>query len=479
MDQPLEYLTINETHALLKAVSETRDKAIITLFLNTGLFVNELIDLTVNDISFDNKTLTINAHRKREIPLNEESIEALAKWTKERLETPDPHFFITTKGKVQKLSMRNIDKQIRKYADRASLTRNVNAKILRNTFAINLFSKDISFNQASAILGITDPESIKRYAEAAKIKAATKPNLDHIDNRSTATKLLDKIFPTKPKIIKRHSTISATPDELIIGRDNIIKEISNSLIKTQSILITGQLGIGKSHILNHIAKNQHNAVLIHSPVPIKDMLKKIDMSMYPDTSHSPRTSTNEILEHITHNANADFPILIIDDMSNLKTTDIPTMLTLLEHCPILAATEETEPRLKQLWWKFRPIELKPLDTDSCKTLIQSLTQNLSISDYELMETKLLTFANGIPLSITDMVKQLSYNSVVTRDAIRKIYHEAGIKYRDWTPAIIILWALLIMSRFIALGTHSFEGYILVGFGTSFFLVVKYFMGKMK
>jgi hypothetical protein len=96
-----------------------------------------------------------------------------------------------------------------------------------------------------------------------------------------------------------------------------------------------------------------------------------------------------------------------------------------------------------------------------------------------METKLLNSANGIPLSLTDTIKQLSYDSIVTEEAIRNISHDAGLKYRDWTPAIIILWALLIMSRFIALGTHSFEGYILVGFGTSFFLVVKYFMGRMK
>jgi DNA replication protein DnaC len=478
MDTSLEFLTINETHSLLKAVLDARDKAIITMFLNTGIFVNELIDLKNDDINFEQRIITITGHRSRQIAINEEHYEALVKWTKERLDTPDSHFFITNKGKVQNLSVRSIDKMIRKYAKQ--LGRNVNAKILRNTFAVHLFAKDISNQNAADILGISDPESIKRYRAAAKAPM-TIQNLDHLDTRSKPLKWINQLFAGKPKPIKKRPAEipRLITDEILLGRDSVLKEIMTSLTKTQPILLTGQLGIGKTQILKHIVQKESAAIWISSPIPIKDMLKKIDATLYPETAHSSRTSTREILEHIVHNANANFPLLIIDDLNNIKASDLPIILTLLEHCPILAAAENTEPRLKQLWWKFKIIELEPLDNETCKTLIRYSTQSMSIRDYELMETKLLNSANGIPLSLTDTIKQLSYDSIVTEEAIRNISHDAGLKYRDWTPAIIILWALLIMSRFIALGTHSFEGYILVGFGTSFFLVVKYFMGRMK
>ncbi|MBU1022523.1 MAG: ATP-binding protein, partial [Candidatus Margulisbacteria bacterium] len=58
--------------------------------------------------------------------------------------------------------------------------------------------------------------------------------------------------------------------------------------------------------------------------------------------------------------------------------------------------------------------------------------------------------------------------------VREVYHEAGIRYRDWTAAVVILWALAIMFRFVALGTHSFEGYILAGFGMATIMVMRFF-----
>ena len=48
-----------------------------------------------------------------------------------------------------------------------------------------------------------------------------------------------------------------------------------------------------------------------------------------------------------------------------------------------------------------------------------------------------------------MVHQVSHRPVVTRDAVREVYHEAGIRYRDWTAVIVVLWGMAIMFRFIA------------------------------
>jgi hypothetical protein len=76
MPGSIEYLTLNESNALLKAIDDTRDFAIVTLFLNT------------------------------------------------------------TKGKVKELSDRAVDKLIRKYAQQAGIRKKVNAQILRNTFAV-------------------------------------------------------------------------------------------------------------------------------------------------------------------------------------------------------------------------------------------------------------------------------------------------------------------------------------------------------
>jgi hypothetical protein len=487
MSTSLEYLSINETNALLKAIDDPRDHAIITKFLTTGLFVNELLDLKLENIDFDNKLLKIEGKRTRQIPLNNQTYESLANWTKHRIDTPCQNLFITTKGKVQGLSVRGIDKLIRKHTKQAGLRRNVNSKVLRNTFAINLFSSDITTDQAKEILGISDYESINRYRKAAQnthIQPLSNDDLEHTDTRSKSAKLISKIFPIKPtprKARTKITNISANPEEVIFGRDSTSKEIQACLTKSQSTLLVGVLGIGKTHILKHISKQNPGTIFIPSASPTKEMLMTICINLDPDwkSKLGTRPNAKDLLNHIKEKAITNPPILAIDDLHKLKVNDIDVLITLLKNFTILATTESTTPKLKQLWWKFKPIELQPLTEEPTKSLISYLTQNMSISDYDLLETQLLNLSNGLPLAIVDTTKQLSYENIVKRTTIRKLHHEAGAHYRDWTFAIIVIWGLIVMSRFIALGTHSFEGYILAGLGTSVFMVLKFFVMRMR
>jgi hypothetical protein len=485
-----EYLSINEINALLKAIDDTRDQAIVVLFLTTGLFVNELIDLKTNDINFEKKELLITGKRKREIPLTDQAFEALAKWSKERIsKTPIQNFFLTSKGKVQKLSVRTIDNMLRKYAKLAGFKRKINSKILRNTFAINLFSQDISMTKASNILGITDPTSIKRYIETARKPATEKPkvaDIEHTDKRPILEKGLSKIFPTTPKIVKAESQLKgkiiANPEEVIFDRDNEIKEILHDLSKGQSVLITGPSGVGLTHLEKHILKEKENLFYLKDPNPLKQTLINICDKMELDWKGNlgARASNSDILNYVLANSKTGtVPILVMDNLNKLKAGDMEIIISLLDNFTILGATNNLNTKLNKLWWKFKEIKIKPLSVEAEKKLIKYLTQNLNISDYELMETKILNLANGLPLAITDMVKRLSHSHVVNRAAVQDLYHEAGVVYRDWTPIVIVAWGAIVALRFIALGTHSFEGYIMAGLGTSTMLVVRFFMMKMR
>jgi len=482
----IECLNKNEINALLNTIDDTRDRAIVTLFLNTGLFLNELAGLKVNNIDWKTKILAIPGSRKREILLNDQAFEALAKWSQERPGKKTNHLFVTTKGAVKDLSARMIDHLTRKYAEQAGIKKKVNAQILRNTFAVRLFSEDISIDKASAILGISDSESINRYIQAAKNPAPhPTETLKKLDTRPFLTRTISKIFPTKPIPAKPVTDIKGpiipTPEEVIFGRESMVEDIKSNLSKKQPILLIGPLGIGKTHILKYICKTQANAVYIATPSPTKNMLSLICDKLNPDWRKQviSRASTKDIVDYIVKAKGAKPPILIIDNLQNLKISDVDVMIALLENFTILGATEELTAKLKQIWWKFKQIEVKTLSDKSSRELIQYLTQNLSISDYEMLETRIMSLSDKLPLALVDMVHQISHSSVVTRDVIRDVYHEAGIRYRDWSYAIIVLWGIMISFRFVALGSHSFEGYILAGFGTAFLMVLRFFMFKMR
>lgn len=519
----LDYLSKNETQALLNTIFDPRDKAIITLFLTTGLFIQEAIGLTIADIDFEHKRLKVcSGKRPREIPLNDQAYEVLAIWSKHRIQTPVPNFFITTKGSPQKLSPNSIDKLIRKYAAQAGLKGNVNSKVLRTTFAVNLFSEDIPINQAVEILGITDPESIKRYLNAAKTKDPQlhlhDSDLHHTDTRSLKQKVISRLFPIKPEVskpeTKLNTQISPNADELILGRDPELAQIMASLNKKQSVVIIGGQGLGKSYLLKAISqkikngegrmknegKNFPPASILHSPssnlttakpqtvrlvfidkpAPIKLMLSKIAQALELELPARPNAEI--LLERIITYAQSQAQnpiILIIDNLDKLHKTDLDVLLKLLESCTLLMAIEEKTPRLKPLWGKIKEVTLEPLSEEACRDLIKYLTQNLSISDYQMLETRLLNLANGSPGALVDMTKQLSYKPVVNRNVVRDLSYESTTCYRDWTAAVFVLWGVIVSFRFIALGTHSFEGYILAGLGTSILLVARFFLFRMR
>jgi len=492
MTDELERLSVNETNALLKTIDDIRDRAIVILFLNTGIFITELTSLKFDAVNWNKKTLSIPGTRKRVIHLNDQAFEALAKWSKERPDKRTSALFVTTKGDIKNLSIRSVDHLIRKYADQAGIKKRVNSQILRNTFAVRLFSEETSIDKASAILGISDPESINRYILASKRPAEAVSHakeIERVDRRHPIVKTISKMFPVKPKFTPRSFSeggpaspvynvkgpIVPSSEDVVFGREGLIDDIRSNLTKNQSVLLTGPIGIGKTHLLKYISTSlRQQALYIPSPSPLKNMLTqildKLDVKWHDKLQA--RASTRGIVDYIVKIKGSKPPVLIIDNLGGLKISDVDALLNLLGNFTILAAADETKPKLKQIWWKFKQFELASLGEKPARELIKYLTQNLSISDYEMLETRLLTLSNGLPLAIVDMVNQISHQPVVTKDTIREVYHEAGVHYRDWTNVILFIYWIAVLFRFVALGTRSYESYFLAGFGVTLLMILR-------
>lgn len=77
-----KYLTLEQSVSLLNAVdgsNKARDYCILTLFLNCGLRLSELVNINFSDISFDNKTLRVlgKGNKERIVYLNDTTINAI------------------------------------------------------------------------------------------------------------------------------------------------------------------------------------------------------------------------------------------------------------------------------------------------------------------------------------------------------------------------------------------------------------------
>ncbi|MGN0464466.1 MAG: tyrosine recombinase XerC [Acutalibacteraceae bacterium] len=84
-----KYLTLEQSIALLNSVegeNKERDYCILTIFLNCGLRVAEMVSLNISDINFDEETMIVTGkgNKQRKIYLNKACMDAINEYLKVR-----------------------------------------------------------------------------------------------------------------------------------------------------------------------------------------------------------------------------------------------------------------------------------------------------------------------------------------------------------------------------------------------------------
>jgi replication-associated recombination protein RarA len=133
----------------------------------------------------------------------------------------------------------------------------------------------------------------------------------------------------------------------------------------------------------------------------------------------------DILEEVLQCETLNPPLLIIDNLHKLRLSELDLFLKLAEKFTVLGAADEQPPKLKNLWWKLKTIEVHPLNIESSKHLIEKLTQHMTVADPEHLQNRLLTLSNGNPLAIVDMVKQLGYTTLGQAKLMTESEHQAN------------------------------------------------------
>ncbi|NLD45830.1 MAG: tyrosine recombinase XerC [Clostridiaceae bacterium] len=119
------YLNVEESKQLLSSVNgeySERDYAILTLFLNCGMRLSELVGINISNIK--NNTLTVigKGDKERSIPLNNACIEAIKEYMKIRPVdgVKDKNALFLSKRK-QRISKESVQKIVKKYIKEAGL----------------------------------------------------------------------------------------------------------------------------------------------------------------------------------------------------------------------------------------------------------------------------------------------------------------------------------------------------------------------
>lgn len=119
------YLNIEESKKLLSSIVgeySERDFAIITLFLNCGMRLSELVGINLNNIKNNSLTVIGKGDKERSIPLNNACLQAINTYMKVR-----PVNFVKDKNALfiserkQRISKESVQKIVKKYIKEAGL----------------------------------------------------------------------------------------------------------------------------------------------------------------------------------------------------------------------------------------------------------------------------------------------------------------------------------------------------------------------
>jgi integrase len=117
---------------LSNQITDSRDHALITLVLETGCYVEEIINIENSDIDHSKKTILFKGKRERTITLSTTTHEILKTWILNRPATKLPQIFITHKHPYRPLTTRGVDALLRKWGEKSKLPV-LNFQILRRT----------------------------------------------------------------------------------------------------------------------------------------------------------------------------------------------------------------------------------------------------------------------------------------------------------------------------------------------------------
>ena len=160
-DREITFLEADEIRLLmskpnLKSYLGVRDKAILELLFSTGLRVSELVSLNVEDINFDRNEIAVLGKGKkiRVVFLSDSSYSSLDQYLRnrgfEKEEKMSP-LFISLKN--TRLTVRSIERIVKKYAKIAGITKNVSPHTFRHSFATDLLFAGADIRSVQSMLG--------------------------------------------------------------------------------------------------------------------------------------------------------------------------------------------------------------------------------------------------------------------------------------------------------------------------------------
>lgn len=155
-----EYIPMDEAKKLLDVAKSPRDKAIIALYLSTGMRVNELVNLTVEQYEKDEIVFVAKGDKERKVYLNDKCRGYIDEYLKVRKDSGIDNLFVSNYGTPMRHDL--IAKMLKKNAKKAGISEDITNHSLRHSF-ISAVTLTSGVAVAREVVGHVNLSTTQRY----------------------------------------------------------------------------------------------------------------------------------------------------------------------------------------------------------------------------------------------------------------------------------------------------------------------------
>ena len=168
------FLTVDEVVKLMETPDPgeamgLRDRAILELLYSSGLRVSELVGIDLADLDLTNFTVKVlgKGYKERQVPVGSKAGEALKSYLSARLDMKPRGDYLFVNSRGGRLTVRSIDRIIKKHALNAGIPKNVSPHVLRHTFATHLLGGGADLRAIQEMLGHKSLSTTQRYTHTS------------------------------------------------------------------------------------------------------------------------------------------------------------------------------------------------------------------------------------------------------------------------------------------------------------------------
>lgn len=503
--ETIDFCTIEEVELLLRAAKNVRHRTMILLLGDAGLRVSEMRVLCWQSFDFRARTIAVQSLKKRKsekarkprtVPLSERLLDALTELLRAYPPADKAAFlFPSTSKPGQPVGRSAVNNMLFKLkADNPALggsSGRLYPHKLRHTFATGLRVQGAELADIRDLLGHENLNTslIYAHADTAALRLKINASRPQLTWREKLTK-----FILRPA--KRRINWVDFDSKHLIGRELEARRIGELVAKNISVLITGTIGVGKSHLLDSL-KFEQPVLEMEDCKDFKKSLANILLFLFNgDKEQAGALFFKDLKEHgkLLAQVNKESVtsmckilmtvcksheyILKIGEIDNITPGVVKALELLKDHFTIITTTRGVKAANAGFIWNFERVELMNLTRPNALRLTHHFCQELEPENAEYLRNKVWDTSEGNPRMIQELCARFRKEPVLDSETVADIcgnYIGKQTREIDMSIALLVVFGALSLLRYLSRESHNpslrFVGgvaMVLLMFGRHFF-----------